>query len=623
MAEKKVAVRIVFEGGKTATAQLVDFGREGQRAFQGLERSGRAGGAALQNVGYQVQDFAVQVAGGTDATRALAQQLPQLLSGFGLFGVLLGTATAVLAPFVTGLFDSSDAVDGLAGQLGDLESATRAYRQATVDASVPIDVLTEKFGGQAEAVHRLYQAQLALAQLDLAYKNRALNEGIAESFSGLTSALDNIDRVRESMARMQEAVDAGVESPERVLQIQEGLDVLIDGLGMSEEAARSVQGALDALAASEGPSAAAQAMEGLRTAILDAAGGYDNLTEEQAKLILKITEAQEAAIMFGATDMSGGLREANAEALTLVERVNAALTRAANAQDQLAQMRFEFSPGGQALLKYGSRGTTDARPVTDGLTGEAIMNIVSPTSSGDVGGGMSDAQKEQNDLMREAERVIAATRTEAEKYSDELGRLNDMLKEGYLNQDQYDRALAELKDKFGDLDEEARKTKDAFKDFFGSILSGSASAEEALGRLLESFATEMFSTGFDSLWGALFPSANGNVFSGGDVVPFANGGVVSSPTTFPMRHGRIGLMGEAGPEAIMPLKRGRDGKLGVAAGGAADGAGSVTVQVNVDARGAVDGVAAQVADAVRKQIPDIVQQAVAAVGAARKRGYAV
>jgi TP901 family phage tail tape measure protein/lambda family phage tail tape measure protein len=62
----------------------------------------------------------------------------------------------------------------------------------------------------------------------------------------------------------------------------------------------------------------------------------------------------------------------------------------------------------------------------------------------------------------------------------------------------------------------------------------------------------------------LLPSANGNVFSAGNVVPFANGGVVSRPTFFPMANGGVGLMGEAGEEAVIPLKRGRDGKLGVA-----------------------------------------------------------
>jgi lambda family phage tail tape measure protein len=70
------------------------------------------------------------------------------------------------------------------------------------------------------------------------------------------------------------------------------------------------------------------------------------------------------------------------------------------------------------------------------------------------------------------------------------------------------------------------------------------------------------------------PNANGNAFSGGNVIPFAKGGVVSSPMLFPMSGGQTGLMGEAGPEAIMPLKRGKDGKLGVASGGS-------STQVNI------------------------------------------
>lgn len=60
--------------------------------------------------------------------------------------------------------------------------------------------------------------------------------------------------------------------------------------------------------------------------------------------------------------------------------------------------------------------------------------------------------------------------------------------------------------------------------------------------------------------------AKGGAFSQGRVMPFAKGGVVSQPVSFPMR-GATGLMGEAGPEAIMPLTRGADGRLGVQAAG--------------------------------------------------------
>ncbi|AJY48342.1 tail protein [Martelella endophytica] len=59
----------------------------------------------------------------------------------------------------------------------------------------------------------------------------------------------------------------------------------------------------------------------------------------------------------------------------------------------------------------------------------------------------------------------------------------------------------------------------------------------------------------------VFAHANGGV--PGRLMPFAAGGVVSNPTYFNMPGG-VGLMGEAGSEAILPLKRGADGSLGVA-----------------------------------------------------------
>jgi tape measure domain-containing protein len=81
--------------------------------------------------------------------------------------------------------------------------------------------------------------------------------------------------------------------------------------------------------------------------------------------------------------------------------------------------------------------------------------------------------------------------------------------------------------------------------------------------------------------GFFSPSANGNAFGANGIIPFAKGGIVNSPTLFPFAKG-IGLMGEAGPEAILPLKRGADGSLGVMASG---GGGDVNVVVNVDAKG--------------------------------------
>ena len=86
---------------------------------------------------------------------------------------------------------------------------------------------------------------------------------------------------------------------------------------------------------------------------------------------------------------------------------------------------------------------------------------------------------------------------------------------------------------------------------------------------------------FHSITGGRFlDNANGNVIDAGNrITAYARGGIVNKPTLFPMANG-MGLMGEAGPEAIMPLKRGSNGKLGVQSSG---GVGNIVV--NVDASG--------------------------------------
>lgn len=84
---------------------------------------------------------------------------------------------------------------------------------------------------------------------------------------------------------------------------------------------------------------------------------------------------------------------------------------------------------------------------------------------------------------------------------------------------------------------------------------------------------------FTSFFTGLF-SGNGNAFVDGKVQKYAYGGVVNKPTLFPMANG-MGLMGEAGAEAILPLRRGSNGKLGVQSSGGSIG----NIVVNVDASG--------------------------------------
>jgi phage-related minor tail protein len=76
----------------------------------------------------------------------------------------------------------------------------------------------------------------------------------------------------------------------------------------------------------------------------------------------------------------------------------------------------------------------------------------------------------------------------------------------------------------------------------------------------------------------LLPFANGGVLRAGTPVPFASGGIISSPISFPLSGGRTGIAGERGAEAILPLSRGPDGRLGVAMQGG--GGPSITINIS-------------------------------------------
>ncbi|WP_420392569.1 phage tail tape measure protein [Acuticoccus sp.] len=86
--------------------------------------------------------------------------------------------------------------------------------------------------------------------------------------------------------------------------------------------------------------------------------------------------------------------------------------------------------------------------------------------------------------------------------------------------------------------------------------------------------------GANAVFGGLGHAFGGSVATAATkVVPFAEGGVIGAPTAFPMSGGRVGLMGEAGREAVLPLARGSDGRLGVALEGA--GRGGTTINVSI------------------------------------------
>lgn len=150
-----------------------------------------------------------------------------------------------------------------------------------------------------------------------------------------------------------------------------------------------------------------------------------------------------------------------------------------------------------------------------------------------------------------------------------------------------DQATNALGSFFNDLIEGAKSFKEAFTDMVRSFLSGVAKmiaqemALRAVRAIFSAFGGGGGQAAYEGALNAGAFSAKGNVFDSSGLRAFARGAVfptiaafaaggaftnqvVASPTLFAFgKGGQLGLMGEAGPEAIMPLQRGPDGKLGV------------------------------------------------------------
>jgi cell division septum initiation protein DivIVA len=110
----------------------------------------------VQNAAYQVGDFAVQIASGTSATRAMAQQLPQLLGGFGVFGAVAGGVVAILGAFVMKMGAGKDATEAFKDAIDDINDSLKIQKEFVEGATSSLDELSEKFGSNAKEAKELF-----------------------------------------------------------------------------------------------------------------------------------------------------------------------------------------------------------------------------------------------------------------------------------------------------------------------------------------------------------------------------------------------------------------------------------------------------------------------------------
>lgn len=228
-----------------------------------------------------------------------------------------------------------------------------------------------------------------------------------------------------------------------------------------------------------------------------------------------------------------------------------------------------------------------------------------------------DALKKTVKLQEEAKQVIEDTRTPWEKHLTAMIKLQELYDSGLIDMDAYTRAIKQQADAMADLSKNGKKNFEDLKNAIegwgressNAIVDFALTGKASFSDMIQSMIADMLKmimyqnitgpmaqgvSGFlnnvnwgsylggNGLSGVSAESLNGvslfgsgGLFNRGRLIPFARGGVVERPTIFPMAQG-MGLMGEAGAEAVVPLSRLPGGDLGIKSAG-----GGNNVQINV------------------------------------------
>jgi len=391
----------------------------------------------------------------------------------------------------------------------------------------------------AEIKAAIAEALQASLEAVVGFGNAALNtfQGALDAIKVLWSALPSA--IGDFAFQAANALIAGVEAMlngvgQRINGFLEGINAGLEVLGIERRI--SLIGNLE-LGRIDNPFAGAAADAGTQArAAFQAAFTAEPITMPDLGLGAYAEEARGQAEALRAT-MAG-----------VVEAATAPLESVAALREAVAASGMEA----EAAL-------TGARTAAEGLEDALDATGEAANRAGGAGRGAGQALREAADTARNAWEATAEAVRAAQERSREIaqglaqdivGPIKEALKSGEFTWETFASAISRIAQNLAN-----RLIELAFKPIENAIMRAFSG---------------MGGGGGGGFLAGLFGFARGGVFAGGqELTAFARGGVVNRPTVFPFSRG-IGLMGEAGPEAILPLRRGRDGRLGVAMNG--DGA---------------------------------------------------
>lgn len=637
-------------GLSTADAMEI-FGREAASGALVLVEANdrlREFGSELRNVDGEATRMADTVrdnlGGDMTSLKSATEGLILAMGDAGLTAVIRGITQAATA-LVRGISGTISAVTGLFGAVGDFASAQ-------TNLSVAADNVTLAMGDEIRQANALFtlmgngntmtqSAALAkLSEAEAHLRNAASLRDETQAMVDQKVAALELQRITAEDA-LRSIAAPGTDLDQVSAMQRESYAETQDFLARIIQQQASLNG-LANQGAQEFATAKAE-VERIRTAINNAVDGvvtFDGEVVTAVDLTNRLARAAGAVNFNNAISSAAFLANDLGVNIDLANKLNAALNRSAGIENTKPKPKFSYGlPGvetgdvGNARLGWGN--TLD-EPQNERFTvpnlstsGGSVSSSVSGLSGGGGGGGSSggggvaqiDRTKDAYDsLMASLDPVVAAT----QRFEDAQETVNAALKAGHITSTEAAEAYDLARERFDEAVASADKGASVWEKFkttganaIDKLIEGTMSLKDAVSSLIKEMVIAIAKKALlgngasgsasDSLgsiiMGSIFPFANGGAFQGGRLTAFASGGVVDRPTLFPMRGG-TGLMGEADPEAIMPLTRGRNGKLGVqAVGGAAQQVQKAVVELilppglSAEQRQEVQGISLRVSEA--------------------------
>ena len=470
------------------------------------------------------------------------------------------------------------AVRATGGSLGDVDAALTATAQVFSKGKVSAEELRQQIGERLPGAFTLFADSMGKTPAEL---DKALEQGQVSLQDFQKFAEELFERYGETAKEIADSPDAAGDRLSVVLErLEENIGTLLKPIGAAfQETFTNIIEFIDA--------ATARLNLFLELGATGTRNKVKRLSEDITRLLKKQEERKPliAAGLITERDIREVQHQLDAKREQL-QRAQATL-RDLTGFGAAANVKKSALPG--VILDDGPSDDTGTKMKT--LSADLLKLAKDRNAAFHEGNLILVAQLDHEIALQQIAEDLAAGKIDsnlAEKR--ELDAQNKLIATGLRLREQEKKALQGLSKANEVNNKELTKTEklyESIKDTVATgltnaiegLIDGTKSLGESLAGILKQIGSMVLQFGVKSLVGSLFPSAKGNVFAQNRIVPFAYGGVVKKPTLFPMANG-MGLMGEAGPEAIMPLRRGRGGRLGVEASGTGS-----SVVVNVDASG--------------------------------------